>query len=228
VSSSSRHTSRTIVERDQQGRHQSDRCVRLSEDLINDVLRVFATISETLAVGSYDDEGDVSSRVAISGVEKRAPWYLSSLVGRFENQSSFTLAHHMQQCRLSKRRLEVATSISVISRDTHFDEPRILNGADSPRCSLHELTLGCTAIVTNTKLSTEVGRAAVLSPATAKTARYPRVLFDISPCHPEIGAQRSGCRCRTSTIVVVNHTISAKVWRRLWPSHLRNAESSDL
>jgi hypothetical protein len=90
--------------------------VRLSEDLINDVLRDFATISEGLAVGSYDDEGDVWSRVAISGVEKRVPWYLSSLlpggwvVGRFENQSSFTLAHHMQQCRLSKQRLELARS----------------------------------------------------------------------------------------------------------------------
>jgi hypothetical protein len=82
--------------------------VRLSEDLINDVLRVFATISEGPAVGSYDEEGDVWRRVAISGVEKRVLWFLSSLVGRFENQSSSTLAHRMRQCRLSKRRLELA------------------------------------------------------------------------------------------------------------------------
>jgi hypothetical protein len=36
----------------------------------NDDSSIFATISEGLAVGSYDDEGDVWSRVATSGVGK--------------------------------------------------------------------------------------------------------------------------------------------------------------
>jgi hypothetical protein len=47
--------------------------VQLCESLINDSSSVFDTISEGLGVGSYDDEGDVWSRVATSGVGKAGP-----------------------------------------------------------------------------------------------------------------------------------------------------------
>lgn len=84
VSSSSKETSRTIVERNQQGWHQSDRFAQLFETTLDYICGVSATISEAPDV----DEGDVWGGVATSGVEKVGPL----LAGLGWNQS-FASSH---------------------------------------------------------------------------------------------------------------------------------------